>query len=473
VKQVAAIALLACRNALRSRVILVLVALLLAAVLLFPLAIRHDGTAAGLVRLHLTYTLGIAAFLLSLSSLWAGCAAVSGEADDKTLHLLLVKPVPRLRIWIGKWTALLLINAALLALVGAVSLATLHAKLRRGNFDPADLAHARATAMASLVDVEAPLPDVNAEVDSELADLRARGALPDTLAEDDVRALVRRTVLARRYSVKPRQSLTWTFGPLPAADAPLSVRFRCDASVPGAGDLPAVLRVAVGDRTMSRDIQAMPGSEQTIVFAGLAVPAGASAVVTLENAGRYDATLFFEPEDGLILRLPRGGFLGNYLRALLSLYLRLALFAALGTTLGTLFSMPVAAFLALVLLLILQLSGFISAAAQTDRATFVKNVAPFGANAHSHGHNADDQGEPSLAARGLATLLYYTYRGTWHTLRPLIEDHALDDLVAAARIPPRRVLAGVLQQGLILPSLLAFLSAAVLHKREWALPSLS
>ncbi|HAL92250.1 MAG TPA: hypothetical protein DCM68_04410, partial [Verrucomicrobia bacterium] len=182
-RQVAAIVLLALRNALRSRVILVLFALLLAAGFLLPLTIRSDGTPDGLIRIHLAYTLGIATFLLTLATLWAGCAAISQEADDKTLQLLLVKPVPRFRIWLGKWIALLLIDALLLALVGALAAATLQIKLRRGGFDPAGLADARQTTLASLETIRAPLPDIEADIRAEYDSLRARRALPGNLSE--------------------------------------------------------------------------------------------------------------------------------------------------------------------------------------------------------------------------------------------------------------------------------------------------
>ncbi|HPJ56727.1 MAG TPA: sodium/proton-translocating pyrophosphatase, partial [Kiritimatiellia bacterium] len=147
-----------------------------------------------------------------------------------------------------------------------------------------------------------------------------------------------------------------------------------------------------------------------------------------------------------------------------------ALFAAIGVTLGTLFSMPVAAFLGLVLMLVLQLSGFIRAAAQTDRQTFVANVAAFGQASHSHEADSAVPPAPSWAARALANTFYYAYRGTWLALRPLLDYRAPDDLAAAARIPPRDVARALLQQGLFLPGLLALLSAAVLNKREWALP---
>lgn len=472
-KQTLAIALLALRTALRSRVILVLFVLLLAAGFLLPLAIRPDGTPEGLIRLHLSYTLGISAFLLGLATLWAGCAAISQEADDKTLQLLLVKPVPRLRIWLGKWLALLLINAVLLALVGGAAAVTLREKLRRGGFTPDALAHARHTTLAALDTVQSPLPDIEADVRAEYEDLRARRALPDDIPEAILLDSIRRAQLARRYSIAPGDSRTWTFDlpPAPAHETrTLLLQFQCDASVPGAADIPATLTLDLDGTRLIREIPVMPGTIQTVLFDHL--PAAARAAVTLSNPGTHDATLFFEPADGLVLRRPHGTFAGNYLRALAQLYLRLALFAAIGVTLGTLFSMPVATFLTVVLLLILQLSGFVAAAAQVDRDTFVANVALFGADGHSHGH-AHELPEPSLAARATATVLFYAYRGTYLALRPLLEHHAIDDLAAARRIPPRTLLRDLLQQGLLLPAALALLSTAVLRKREWALPSLS
>lgn len=476
-RQIAAIALLALRNVFRSRVVLVLSALLFAAAFLLPLALRSDGTPEGLIRIHLAYVLGIAAFLLTLSTLWAGCAAISQEADDKTLQLLLVKPVPRLRIWLGKWLALLVLDALLLALVGAAAAATLQVKLRRGGFDSAALAAARQTTLASLQTLRAPLPDVEADVRAEYERLRARRALPENASESVILDSLRRTQLARIYSIAPGGARAWTFELPPDAgnrgSSSLLVQFKANSSMPGAAEIHATLELQIDGQTHAREILAMPGNPQTLLFEG--IPGQASqATVTFRNHGTHDAALFFDPAEGLVLRRAAGTFAGNYLRALAQLYLRLALFAAIGVTLGTLFSMPVATFLTLVLILVLQLSGFISAAAQVDRATFVQNVAPFGATAHSHGEGAAAAvPEPSFAARATATVFFYAYRGTYLTLRPLLEDRSLDALSTGTCLPPRDLLRNVLQQGLVLPLLLAALSAAVLRKREWALPSLS
>ena len=473
--QIAAIALLALRNALRSRVILVLLLLVLAAAFLLPHAIRHDGTPEGLIRLHLAYSLGIAGFLLTLASLWAGCAAISQEADDKTLQLVLVKPVPRLRIWLGKWLALLLINALLLTVVGILDAVTLQAALRRSQFEPEALARARQTTLAALEPVQAPLPDIKTEVQAEYEALRARHLLPENVPESTLLDSIKRTLLARAYAIPPGGTHAWRFR-VPAHLPPtFFVQFKADSSVPGSAEIQARLDVHIGGHIMSREIDAMPGTRQMLLFTNSPSLSDTATEISavFSNHGAYDATLFFDPTDGLVLRLPRGTFSGNYLRALASLYLRLALFAALGVTFGTLVSMPVATVLTLVLSLILQLSGFISASAQVDRATFVANVAPFGAGAHSHGDETEEPAPPSPLARATATVLYYTYRGTWLTLRPLLENRSLDDLSTGTRLPPRDLLRDLWQQGIFLPLLLAGLSTLVLKRREWALPAVN
>lgn len=474
---VAAIALLALRQTLRSRVVLALLALLLTAAFLLPLAIRHDGTPEGLIRLQLTYSLGIAGFLLSLVTLWAGCAAISKEADDNTLQLVLVKPVPRLHVWLGKWSALLVLNALLLALAGGAAAAGLHAQLRRGGFDPAALDRARLTALAALDTIHSPLPDIEADVRADFESWRARNGIPPGVREDALLDSLRRARLARLYSIPPGESNTWTFPPPPSLPAHWFVQFRCDASVPGAARMEATLDLDGFGAPVSRDFLVTPGVQQMLLFTNPPAPDTASSAaplaVTFRNHGTHGATLFFEPGDGLVLRHPHGTFAANYLRALLLMFLRLALFAAVGVTLGTLFSMPVAAFLGLVLMLVLQLSGFIRAAAQTDRQTFVANVAAFGQAGHAHDGDSADSPAPSLAARALANTFYYAYRGTWLALRPLLDYRAPDDLAAAARIPPRDVARALLQQGLLLPAFLALLSTAVLNKREWALPQVN
>lgn len=467
-KAVGAIAVLALRLAVRSRLMLAVLALLILATFLLPLALRSDGTAEGIIRLHLTYTLGLAGFLLTLATLWSGGAAISLEAEDKTLQMLLIKPVPRWNIWLGKWLALVVINSLMLGGIGAATLLTLHWKLLRAGLAGGELEAGKEKTLAALEVLAAPVPGLTAEVEAEYESGRARGVFPTGVPPKTIKESIRRTLLAREYSVAPGGFRRWPFGPLAFPSGRIWVQFKCDSSLPGIFRQPVELELSWGEHVTTQRVEVIPGSVQWVAWDVPAAAPMAPAQVIFRHLGTTDdPTLFFDPADGLVLRRPAGSFAGNYLRALLILFLRLMLFAAIGVTLGTLFSSPVAAFLALVLILILQLSGFISAAAQVDRATFVEQVARFGAD-HSHGETTPS--EPSWAARAAAHFLYFTYRGTWLFLRPLLEDRTLEHLTSARYIPPRILGQTFLHQGLFLPLLLGGLSTLVLCRREWAVP---
>lgn len=461
------------RTLLRSRLAPVMLLAVLAATALLPMAMRGDGTLEGLIRLHLTYTLGLASFLLGLFSLWTGCAGIAREAETKTLHLLVTKPVPRFSIWLGKWLALLVLDATLLAVAVAASAATLALRVHGGNFTDAQRAETLPRSLASLTTLRAPLPDVEAAVRADYLRLKASGQLPDA-PESTILAQIRRNVLSREFALAPGASHTWHFTP-PAGlsgDAPVWLQLRCDSSLLGSAET-SVAWFPGGAGQGEREFDFIPGIPRLIPsplpLSAYAAPDTLSVI--LSNHDANGSTLFFDPDDGATLRVRTGSFAGNLLRASLLLYGRMALLAAVGLALGTLFSLPVAAFASVVLLLLLQLSNFIGAAAQTDRATFVANVAPFGADAHAHGDDTATTTEPSPAARAAATALYVLYRATWTLLRPLLEDTTLDRLATATAIPAREVASTLLRQLLLLPLLLGALSAATLRAREWALPA--
>ena len=81
-RAVSAIALLTIRTAIRSRVVLSLLTVLLLVTVGLPLTVKGDGTLEGHIQIVIGYTLGMATFLLSISTLWSGCAAVSAEIAE-------------------------------------------------------------------------------------------------------------------------------------------------------------------------------------------------------------------------------------------------------------------------------------------------------------------------------------------------------------------------------------------------------
>src|SRR5258705_12902679 len=114
-----AIAWLTWKAALRFRLFLVLVVLLLAAVVGLPLLLKDDGTARGFTQILLTYSLSSITALLGLSTLWLACGTLARDIEECQMQMVAVKPIPRWQIWLGKWLGIMSLNVVLLALSGA------------------------------------------------------------------------------------------------------------------------------------------------------------------------------------------------------------------------------------------------------------------------------------------------------------------------------------------------------------------
>jgi hypothetical protein len=106
-----------------------------------------------------------------------------------------------------------------------------------------------------------------------------------------------------------------------------------------------------------------PGGTCLFKAPAAAAAGGGKLLVEYENLNDSPIIVAFDPEDGLSLHAYSGSFEANLARALLALLFRLAFFAALGVTAGSLFSMPVASFVAICGLVMMQISGYIQSMA--------------------------------------------------------------------------------------------------------------
>ena len=95
-RRILAIAGLAVRASIRSRLVVALLLILLTTVIGLPLTVQSDGTPEGYVRIVIGYTLGLASLILSLTALWSGALSIAREVDEKQIQMLCSKPVHRL-----------------------------------------------------------------------------------------------------------------------------------------------------------------------------------------------------------------------------------------------------------------------------------------------------------------------------------------------------------------------------------------
>ena len=86
--------------------------------MVLPLIIKDDGTARGFTQIILTYTLALTTTLLGFATLWLSCGILAREIEEAQMQMVVVKPIARWQIWLGKWLGIMMLNAMLILLAG-------------------------------------------------------------------------------------------------------------------------------------------------------------------------------------------------------------------------------------------------------------------------------------------------------------------------------------------------------------------
>ena len=344
-RKILAIAGIAIRSAIRSRVVLVLLALLLIAIVALPLTIKGDGTLTGTVQVLLRYTLGAVNIILSIATLWAGCAAIATEVQEHQIHLLVTKPVTRAQLWFGKWLGLLALNATLLVIAGGVTYGLLNWHLNRQRLSAPERTALREELLVARRVVNAvPIP-VEADAQRIFEEQRQSGVLPKETRPDQALAAIRQTLLQQAHSVPPNSMLRYIFKAPVATTRPLVLRYKFTSSQTDKNPVACVWLAGAPERPnrFQHPELAAPTGVHTLQFPASLVATDGTLTVDIANVNPEPVTMVFAPVDGVQLLAYESSFAANFSRCLLIMLGALAFLSALAVTLGSWFSLPVAA----------------------------------------------------------------------------------------------------------------------------------
>lgn len=435
--RILAIAAIAMRNALRSRIVVCLLLLLALVLAGLPLTLKGDGSPEGQARILVQYTLGFAGFLIALATLWSGCAAISSEIDRKQIQMIVSKPVRRIEIWLGKWLGLVALAGILLTFSGLTTYALLRWRMGEA-FGPVRTAtlDARESLRAEPVRVEE-------QARALLRERLTRGDLPPNLSQEDAFRAIREQLRRQAFTVPPGAFREWTFR-MPEPMRRVTVRYRFAAShldllrVRGVWSTPA-------DR---RETHSPPNAWQQME---LQTDGATMLVLRYANTDERAVTVLFDPDDGAQILRPVGSFESNYLRALLLIWVHLAFLAALGLSAGSVFSMPVASFASLYAMVLLATNDYVANLARTD------SLLPW---------------RPGGSGGGpVETLLRDFYRTLAALIGPLQTGDPLGHVVAGEWLSWGLVFTSFAIKTILYGGALALGAAWVLNRREVALPS--
>jgi hypothetical protein len=368
------------REVLRMRVLMVTLTLLtLGYTVGFALWLyAGQGRVDEKVQTFLSYSLSIAATVLSFFTIFISAAAVSRDLKRREIYTVATKPISRGGYLAGKFMGLVLLNLVLLVMNGILIYS-----LARGLAYFPDKSESEAFRLKEIVfvareSVKPPLPDVSETVRAQVEKMIEQRKQEEPAYQRDaamvasMRLTLTREVtkqeILRLRTAPPGGQLVWHFKGVRPRDPQqgiIIIRYKHDVSLSppnqtvtsqwlfGAADP----TVAGGTMGVTRDVVRTPHEF------GIPVSEVSSTGELylcyhnpVENA---PVSVIFPPEDGLEVLYVVGGFEGNFLRTLMLLYFRLLFLSIFGVAVGAWVSYPVAVLVLLVIYVLGASSGFI------------------------------------------------------------------------------------------------------------------
>lgn len=353
-------------EALRMRIAVAFVVLLLVLLAALPPALDPATPLRYRIQVCLSYGLGAAGFLLSLETIFLACGTLSLEVQDQRIFSVMSKPVGRGEYLLGKWLGIALLNAAFLGVAGLAiyGMARYLARLPAMNEHDRQAVD-REILTARLAARPRPAQPVAQRVEQRLELLRRHA--PEQLAEgeDKLRAQLRQQILAQWRSIGPAQGETYVFDGLAHArrrGQPVQLSFMVLTSKYVEGQT-----VNLGFLLNGRlhPVRAVTGLHQVLPVAPQEITEDGRLELTVLNTDPRDpgrspqVSVAFPPGSGLEVLYEAGSFEANFARTVVIEWVKLGFLASLGLAAASCLGFPVACLLALAVFFAARVSGFV------------------------------------------------------------------------------------------------------------------
>lgn len=329
--------LLELKAVVRSKTLAMLTVASVAWMLAFPYVVRGDGTAEGAREIYVRYSLGGVFVLLAVALLASATGSLARERAAKRLQLTLVRPVRYFTVALGKIAALATVGAFVLAVAAAILACRTDLSARCN--------HAFSPLMPSpKEEAKAMYADYMKDPDTPEAVKKAKPAV--------VLRLLAQKAVDRYETIPTNSTATWTF--LTSSVKPqtpgVSLRLRFTNQYEMRQDVRGVFRIGGWEGVVSNVTQAV----LTVPLAASGPSDGEAAKLTFRNLGT--SALMLRPRRDLHLLVPADAFGWNLLRAWVEMVAVLTMIIAFGVFLSASLSRPVALFVAIVLLVVCEMS---------------------------------------------------------------------------------------------------------------------
>lgn len=371
-RRIRAVAINTIRQAIRMKIVLAFMLILIVLIPVMALGLTGDGTIKGRLQSFVTYSLSLTSLILSLMTIILTTYSLTEDIYKKYAYMVLTKPIRRFELLLGKLAGVIFLDVVVLFFcAGLIYAATLYIPHHYGASEEqlSILNNGFFTARSSL---RPPVPDVRAEVVEEYKKLQAGHQLPEGMSTQSIMRELTNRKLYEKRAVEPGRDIVWEFSNvrIPDPNENIFIRFKYDVAV----NPPDNVIYSVWDIGDLRQIDFVSGSStplyrtqrQDIIrtFREFSIKADAVADdgylgVAFLNVPFNPTVVIFPPEDGLEVLYKSSTYTANFVRGILLILFRLIFLACLGILASSFLSFPVAILLCVTIFCLAVSRGFI------------------------------------------------------------------------------------------------------------------
>lgn len=362
-------------QALRMKIAVVTILLLLILLPLMGQIMDGDGTLLGKLQTFTSYSLALISFLLCILTIAIAAFTLSNDLKRKHIFMIITKPIRRAELIAGKLLGIVMLNVLLLSIFGVIVYALTMLIWNYSDVPAEQRVRAQAEFFTSRVGVKTVLDEkaINKRANERFKELSEQGQIPEgmTYASAMSELLGQEVMMAQK--VDPGQIREYTFEDVRVSDRQdpntmIFIRYKLQA-VTSPADGSVVGRWRIGDLRqfkaggkVTTPVYPFERSDAIRTVHEFTMPADAVTEdgflqLAFFNDPSYNQTTII-PEDIEVL-YRTGGFTQNYIRAVLLIFVRLVFLAVLGVSLSTWLSFPVAILVCLAVFFAGLTNGFI------------------------------------------------------------------------------------------------------------------
>ncbi|NDC53883.1 MAG: hypothetical protein EBZ74_06220 [Planctomycetia bacterium] len=353
-------------EALRMRVAVLLVLLLVISVPTLPLVLDQSERLVYRVQFFLNWALGGAGVILGLLTVFLACGSVCGDTESNRIHMTLVKPLHRWEYLVGKWLGIVLLDVLLLGLAGAGTYTFVRVLQKTAASDEDDrgaVDRQVLTARRSVRPTHDKPDEYRAAVDAALAQLQRDE--PDAFGDraESVRSRIRHQYEWAWHTVTADAVSTYVFHGLDGArDAGLPLQLQLKPKAYNVDVDLADVRFVLWANDRPWPLKDGEHVQQTLLsnarhvleIPGEMVDDEGTLKITVANRNlvppgeTVPTVITFTPGDGMVMFQTVGGFDANFVRCIAVIWLKLVMVAAVSVAAAACLGFPTATLLSLV-----------------------------------------------------------------------------------------------------------------------------